>query len=141
MKQTLCPCSGETLDRFLRPMALAVLAQAPSGLHGYVIVQELRKTSLFCTTPPNPTGLYRLLREMENETLLTSSWSIAETGPAKRVYELTALGRDCLCRWIETLETYRHTIQETHEFVQQSLLREGKNDNHVSTLNGGCCCP
>jgi len=38
-------------------------------------------------------ALYRLLREMEASGLIESTWDIAETGPARRYYQLTEAGR------------------------------------------------
>lgn len=58
-----CPCSGANLPRFVQPVILAVLSSGP--LHGYLVVQRLAETSLFRKQPPDATGVYRMLRNME----------------------------------------------------------------------------
>ena len=121
MKQDLCPCSGDTLDRFLRPTVMAVLANAPSGLHGYLISQHLRSVAIFSDSPPDATGLYRVLKAMEEEGYLESNWDVEGSGPAKRVYVLNDDGLDCLHRWVNTLEAYSKTLQLTVKFIKKSM--------------------
>ena len=121
MKQNPCPCSGETLDRFLRPTVMAVLARSPGGLHGYLISQQLRGTALFSETPPDAAGLYRMLKTMEDEGYLSSEWDIEGSGPAKHVYMLTESGWGCLRRWADTLESYSKALQETVKYIEQSM--------------------
>jgi len=121
MKDDACPCSGNTLDRFLRPTVMAVLARTPSGLHGYVIAQQLRGVAIFCDNPPDNTGLYRVLKAMETEGYLRSDWDTEGSGPAKHIYALTDDGWDCLRRWKDTLESYSCNLQQTVAFVEQSL--------------------
>lgn len=103
-----CPCSGKTLARLLQPAVMAVLAKGP--LHGYRILQELKSHAMFAGQGPDTTGLYRLLRAMEKQTLVSSTWDTTAAGPAKRHYELTATGRDCLAQWIRTLRDYQESV-------------------------------
>jgi len=105
---------------------MAVLARAPGGLHGYLISQHLRSTAIFGDSPPDATGLYRALKAMEKEGYLTSEWDVEGGGPAKRVYALTRDGRDCLRRWVDTLESYSKTLQRTVKFVKQSIAPKQK---------------
>ena len=58
------------LPRFVQPVILAVLSSGP--LHGYLVVQRLAETSLFRKQPPDATGVYRMLRNMEQEGVLKS---------------------------------------------------------------------
>jgi DNA-binding PadR family transcriptional regulator len=108
------------LDRFLRPLVMAVLAKSPGGLHGYLISQELRGTAMFSDSAPDATGLYRLLKTMQEEGYLTSEWDVEGSGPAKHVYALTDSGRVCLHRWTDTLETYSRDLQQTVKFIRKS---------------------
>jgi PadR family transcriptional regulator, regulatory protein PadR len=103
-----CPCSGKTLARLIQPAVMAVLANEP--LHGYVIVQRLTGMTMFCDHGPDITGVYRLLKNMEKNGYVTSTWELAISGPAKRRYALTPDGRTCLTRWIATLRTYRDAV-------------------------------
>jgi DNA-binding PadR family transcriptional regulator len=101
-------CSGKTLARLLRPTVLAMLSLAPA--HGYVLVQRIGDLAPFADEPPDQSGIYKMLKEMEKEGLVTSSWEMGESGPAKRRYELSASGLACLKRWVSTLITYRAHI-------------------------------
>jgi poly-beta-hydroxybutyrate-responsive repressor len=103
-----CVCSGKTLVRLLRPAILAVLSRAPT--HGYVLVQRLAELDLFSSGSPDPSGVYRTLRDMEQEGLVTSTWETGNGGPAKRRYELADGGAACLLRWADTLQRYRTQI-------------------------------
>lgn len=105
-----CACSGRTLGRMLRPALLGLLAREP--VHGYVLLQKLGQLSMFADTAPDTGGVYRALKSMEDEGLVTSSWDTGGSGPAKRCYELTPDGHACLGRWQVTLEDYRDQIDE-----------------------------
>ena len=54
--------------------------------------------------------LYRTLRQLERDGLLLSSWEPGPTGPARRVYTLTDLGRGWLDSWALTLDSYRQML-------------------------------
>ena len=105
-----CACSGKTLGRLLQPAVMGLLARQP--LHGYVIVQRLASLAMLKGQSPDPAGIYRLLKSMEDDGLVKSAWDLAESGPAKRRFELTASGRACLGRWVRTLERYEQAIDE-----------------------------
>jgi len=103
-----CPCSGTNLDRLIQPAILTVLAE--EDLHGYRIAQKLADMPPFAGQQPDASGVYRFLRAMEERELVVGSWDLSERGPAKRLYSLTASGRACLARWVETLEHYRDAL-------------------------------
>lgn len=103
-----CPCEGIYLDKLVQPAILTILTE--EDIHGYKIVQRLAETPFFNGDKPDATGVYRCLKSMEKRGLVVSSWDTSQTGPAKRFYQLTEAGRECLYRWIETLEEYCHTI-------------------------------
>jgi PadR family transcriptional regulator, regulatory protein PadR len=103
-----CVCSGKTLARLLRPAILALLSQAPT--HGYVLVQRIGELNLFAAEPPDPSGVYKTVKEMEKEGLVNSAWELGDSGPAKRRYELSSDGLACLNRWVSTLKAYRTHI-------------------------------
>ena len=54
-------------------------------------------------------NLYRLLRAPEGEGLVSSPWQ-AESGPARRVCQLTASGADLLDSWAGSLQGMRAGI-------------------------------
>ena len=105
-----CPCSGRSLARLLQPAVMAVLAREPS--HGYAIARRLRAMRMFRDQAPDRTGMYRLLRSMEEQKLLKAEWDTPARGLARRRYRLTAQGRRCLDRWTLTLRNYQSAIAD-----------------------------
>ena len=61
-------------------------------------------------------NLYRLLRSLEEEDVVTSRWRDDLPGRAKRTYELTDNGRALLDTWAESLGRAEHTI---HAFLER----------------------
>ena len=88
-------CDGEVArPRELVPVCLLLLlAEAPG--HGYELMERLKPLG-FDWNGPGP--IYRELRGLEDAGLVTSAWAVRETGPGRRVYELTADGRQALDR-------------------------------------------
>jgi DNA-binding PadR family transcriptional regulator len=103
-----CPCTGKTLERLVRPAVLMMLAREP--MHGFKIVQQLAGMPMFDGQKPNAAGVYRALKIMMGEGLVTAAWELSESGPAKRLYTLTERGEHCLASWILTLHNYRQSI-------------------------------
>ena len=121
MVNNACPCSGNTLDRLVRPSVMAVLARHPEGLHGYALTQQLSGLAIFHEIPPDTTGLYRVLKAMELEGYLESNWQIDTSGPARKVYTLTQPGWGCLQQWLGTLQVYAQNLSSTLEYIEESL--------------------
>lgn len=96
-----CDCGEGMPRRFIRPLALLLLAEGPS--HGYELARSLNE---FAPGGLNlePSVLYRMLRQMEEEGLTSSSLDDSGTGPARKVYELTPEGREALDLWASSLE-------------------------------------
>lgn len=103
-----CACSGANLPKLVQPSILAALSKQPQ--HGYAIAQRLAAEGAHLGAPPDPSGIYRLLRGMERRGLVTSRLAESESGPARREYALTNRGRLCLKRWLSSLSRYRATI-------------------------------
>jgi DNA-binding PadR family transcriptional regulator len=103
-----CACSGKTLARLVRPAVLALLARGKT--HGYDIVQRLQDQEMFVEVPPDTSGVYKVLKSMEEEGLVSANWEFGDSGPAKRSYALTKDGMACLKRWAKTLKNYRAQI-------------------------------
>lgn len=55
-------------------------------------------------------NLYRMLRLLEEEGIVTSEWDDPLPGPAKRVYGLTDVGRALLDRWSVALSSARELL-------------------------------
>jgi DNA-binding PadR family transcriptional regulator len=99
---------GGTLDKLVQPAILAVLAEGP--IHGYRLVERIGATPSFAGQKPDVSGVYRLLKAMEGRGLVTFTWDTSEAGPAKRTYQLTPKGQQCLHSWVHTLEDYREKV-------------------------------
>jgi DNA-binding PadR family transcriptional regulator len=79
-------------------------------MHGYGLAEHIGALPSFAGDKPDVSGVYRYLKAMERKGLVVSSWDLSESGPAKKTYQLTASGQQCLRRWVHTLEQYRDTI-------------------------------
>ena len=111
-----CPCSGKTMTRLLQPAMMALLANEP--LHGYRLVQQLSSLKMLRGKRPDPTGVYRVLKWMEQKKYVKSEWDLTEHGPAKRRYILTALGRRCLTQWGKTLQEHKEAVSDLLRMIK-----------------------
>lgn len=103
-----CPCSGRNLPRLVQPAMMAYLAK--EDLHGYRMLELLKREAAFHEQPPDQAGVYRVLRNMEQEGLVESAWDTEGAGPARKRYRLTERGRSCLREWRRTLTDYQAGI-------------------------------
>ena len=84
--------SGPGLPRsYLRPALLAELAHGPA--HGYELLEQVRDSGVRVV---DAGGLYRTLRAMEHDGVVTSWWEASQSGPPRRTYELTPAGVEAL---------------------------------------------
>lgn len=101
------PPAGWSPRDILIPYVL--LAVSLQRAHGYLIEEYLRSVGFFSL---EMSTLYRTLRQLEKDGLLHSSWEPGPTGPARRVYSLTELGRGWLDQWANTLDVYRRMLDQ-----------------------------
>jgi len=80
----------DLLKKDLHTLILSVLMDGP--IHGYGISRkiEARSNSML---KMREGSLYPALRTLEQEGLIGGTWEVQESGPARRVYEITAQGR------------------------------------------------
>ena len=90
---------------FLRPCLLLLLREQPA--HGYELLARLRPLGF---AGDDPGGLYRALRALERDELVHSAWEPSQTGPDRRIYELTRAGREELHRRSKSLVRARSTL-------------------------------
>lgn len=83
---------AEAIKGHLDGLLLAVLAAGPG--HGYAIIAALREQSSGAFDLPEGT-IYPALHRLERAGLVKSAWS-SDSGRRRRVYELTAAGREAL---------------------------------------------
>lgn len=107
-----CPCTGANLPKLLQPALLSIIARQPA--HGYAIMQKLADSGLFSDPMPDSAGVYRFLKNMENDGSLDAFWDTSQSGPAKKCYRITSRGLACLKQW-------RKTLREHQEFIGRIL--------------------
>lgn len=71
-------------------------------MHGYELIERLPEVAGE-DARIDVGNLYRILRALEAEGIVTSEWSADLPGPAKRTYELTEDGSRLLDRWADAL--------------------------------------
>jgi PadR family transcriptional regulator, regulatory protein PadR len=86
------------VERFGEPAVLLLLRERPA--HGYELLEQLPELTGERVDMGN---LYRFLRLLEAEHLVSSEWDDGAPGPSKRVYELTDEGRTLLGEWATAL--------------------------------------
>lgn len=77
--------------------------------YGYQLNQKLADAGM----PDCDSGtVYRTLRQLEKSGFVSSFWDTSESGPARRMYSLTAAGEIFLSGWIEALQNYQRVLQQ-----------------------------
>ena len=106
---------GGRIERF-QVAALLLLLRERSA-HGYDLLERL--PALTGAERVDVGNLYRVLRRLEEQGLVTSEWDESVPGPAKRTYELTDAGREALDRWAALLAETRDQIDRFLERLQE----------------------
>jgi len=78
-------------------------------MHGYELIERLPEIA-GPETRIDVGNLYRVLRALEEEGIVSSEWSADLPGPAKRTYEITEEGGRLLDRWAESLRGAQEVI-------------------------------
>lgn len=91
----------------LRLCLLLLLHERPS--HGYDLVERLKP---FGYARDDPAQTYRALHWLEGAGLVEPTWETVGTGPARRVYHLTALGRRMVTRCAADLRERTRIIDD-----------------------------
>ncbi len=100
-------------DRFMQPSILMGLYAKPS--YGYELIQNIQIFGFVEGLAP-PGMIYRHLRQMEEDGLVSSQWETVGVGPAKRIYQLTDDGKQMLGIWIEYIE---QQVRNLNELIRQ----------------------
>jgi len=86
-------CGGKG-KLWIEGFILLKLSERPS--HGYDLAKFLGEIGLQSEGVGAMGGLYRILGEMESLGFLQSKWNVEDSGPAKKEYEITELGKEAL---------------------------------------------
>jgi len=71
--------------------------------YGYELIHDIQRFGFIEGQAP-PGMIYRHLRQLEEEGLVSSEWQTEGPGPAKRVYHITPEGKEVLALWTEYME-------------------------------------
>lgn len=116
MSESKTPDSGD-LGRmpknFLASWLLLLLRNWTA--HGYQLIQTLTAMGLGLV---DPATVYRTLRQLESEGLISSAWDPKASGPARRVYTLTEAGEEYLEVWSRQLEQYQSVLNRFFEIYK-----------------------
>jgi PadR family transcriptional regulator, regulatory protein PadR len=103
------------LYRFVEPVALLLLKKKGRS-YGYDLAGEIRDYA-FTDAEIDRAALYRTLRQLEANGNVKSEWETDTSGPARRVYRLTAKGERHLDEWATVLE---HVSDAMNRFVKEA---------------------
>jgi PadR family transcriptional regulator, regulatory protein PadR len=95
------------VERFAEPAVLLLLRERPA--HGYELLEQLPELTGERVDMGN---LYRFLRLLEADGIVSSKWEEELPGPSKRTYTLTDEGRALLDVWAGALGDARGRIDD-----------------------------
>jgi PadR family transcriptional regulator PadR len=104
------------VERFVEPAVLLLLRER--AMHGYELIERIPEVAGE-DVRVDVGNLYRVLRALEQEGIVTSEWSADLPGPAKRTYELTEAGSRLLDRWAEALRRSQAVVDGFLERYEQ----------------------
>ncbi len=107
--ELFCTSKVHKMERFLE-VCLLLLLYDEAG-YGYGLIEQLEYFG-FSQNELNISTLYRTLRKMEKEKLVSSFWEEGGPGPRRRVYEIMEGGRKNLAQWINILEIRKARIEK-----------------------------
>lgn len=94
--------------RWIEPFVLAMLARET---YGYAILGRLEEMHI--SNSSLDVGLvYRTLRDLERDGLVSSSWAEESAGPRRRAYQLTEAGYAALDDWAVVMRERARLIGE-----------------------------
>ncbi len=104
-----CTSKHHMMERFLE-VCLLLLLYDETG-YGYGLIEKLVHFG-FSQEELNVSTLYRTLRKMEKEGLVSSLWEEGGQGPRRRVYEITEAGKKNLDQWAGILTIRKARIEK-----------------------------
>ena len=108
-------------ERYVQPSILLGLYRQPS--YGYELIQNIQRFGFVEGQAP-PGMIYRHLHQLEEDGLVHSEWKTEASGPAKRMYHLTAEGKELLAIWIEYLDKQARNLTALVKQYREIKARE-----------------
>jgi PadR family transcriptional regulator PadR len=99
---------GQRKMFFLQSCLLVLLHREPG--YGYSLMDGLQEFG-FQPGQMDISIIYRALRNLEEDGLVSDTWDDNSLGPQRRVYTLTPQGEEALAEWIENLRQRRKEIE------------------------------
>jgi DNA-binding PadR family transcriptional regulator len=93
---------------FLQSCLLVLLHREPG--YGYSLMDGLQEFG-FQPDQMDISIIYRALRDLQANDLVSDSWDDSSLGPQRRVYTITPQGEEALAGWIENLRQRRKEIE------------------------------
>ena len=118
------PGSGKQ-ERYIQPSILMGLYSKPS--YGYELIQNIQRFGFVEGHAP-PGMIYRHLRQMEEDGLVSSQWDTGGTGPAKRMYRITSEGGEVLAGWIDYMEKQANDLMAFIKVYREAKTQGNKED-------------
>lgn len=104
-----CEIKHQKMERFLEICLLLLLFDQEG--YGYGLIEQLALFG-FTAEELNIGSLYRSLRKLEDQSLVSSVWEEASGGPKRRVYTITQRGKEELHNWIPILKERKSRIEQ-----------------------------
>ncbi|QNB44971.1 PadR family transcriptional regulator [Thermanaerosceptrum fracticalcis] len=115
-----CGCRGGRIEKFMVPcLLLLLLKKEPT--HGYDLMEDLAVFGL----DNDPGAVYRTLRRLESDELVSSAWDTEGGGAAKRLYRITPGGREFLFTWVKTIRRTRNILDKFLLMYEELAGEEG----------------
>ena len=105
---------------FIRPALLFMLLREDS--HGYSLLDGLSEFG-FNTIRVDPSLIYRILREMEEDGLVKSYFGEESLGPQRRIYQMLPEGQTHLSDLISNLRHRRNEIDNLLSAYDQKMKK------------------
>ena len=102
--------SGLTQELRRGTLILLVLSQLQTPMYGYSLVKKLNEHQI----PMDANTLYPLMRRLEGQGLLKSSWDTSESKPRK-YYQITETGREVLEKTREYYKNFSANVENLLE--------------------------
>jgi len=110
---------GQRKMFFLQSSLLVLLHREPG--YGYSLMNGLSEFG-FQPNQMDISIIYRALRNLKADGLVSDSWDNSSRGPQRRVYTITPSGEEALADWIENLRQRRKEI-ETLEAAYDAIKK------------------
>ena len=116
------PLLGLSTEKMFQPTMLTFICRKPT--HGYELIQEISRHG-FAEGEIEPATVYRHLRRMEESGFVKSRWDTGNSGPARRLYEITPDGIELLRAWGDLLRRRKEKLEEFLSLFDQVMSDAG----------------